>query len=83
MQAVRIIERIAAYKQQKNIHPAYVTFREIDEEYEGCMSQMIKELDLAISEGLITEGRTLNDKYYELWQEKTLSSATSTEQSQL
>ena len=82
MQVVRIIERITAHKEQNKIHPIYATFREIDAEYEGCMGQMIKELDLAISEGLIIGGRTLNDKYYKPWQEETLSSATLTEQSQ-
>ena len=82
MQAVKIIEQIVAEKEARKAHPIHATFREIHERYDGCMGQMITELNLAVSEGLITEGRTINDKYYTLWQEKTSSSATLTEQSQ-
>ena len=83
MQVVKIIEQILAEKESRNAHPAQVTFREIHERYDGCMGQMITELNLAITECQIIEGRTINDKYYKLWQEETSSSATSTEQSPL
>lgn len=72
MQAVRIIEQITADKEQRRVVPAYATFLEVYELYEGSMAQMIRELDLAISEELITEGSTINDKYYRRMTQKDI-----------
>ena len=72
MQAIELIEQITAEKAQRRVVPTYATFLEILGRYEGPMTRLIEELEEAIAEELISEGDTINDKYYRRMRQKDI-----------
>lgn len=64
MQAVRIVEAIVAHKEKRNILPAHATTFEVYQRYQGTAAMMYRELNIAVADGILVEGRTLNYKYY-------------------
>lgn len=70
MQAVRIVEEIVAQKQVRRVVPAHATKFEIYQRFCGTRTQMIRELNIAVANKVLIEGKTINDKYYKPYEQK-------------
>lgn len=71
MQVVQITKQIVEHKVMTKVIPAHATEFEIYSNYRGTIEQMCRELNLAVANGSLIEGRTLNCKYYKLNSDRT------------